>query len=50
MERIQSDAGNACEKAEKNNLMKLTKRLKYGECLGREESVKRVKKKKIRDK
>ena len=29
MERLQSEAGNACKKAEKLKLMKLAKRLKY---------------------
>ena len=31
MERLESEAGNACEKTKKLNLMKLTKRLKYRE-------------------
>ena len=42
MERLQSEAGNDCEKDEKLNLMKLTKRLRYREYLRRLKYVKRV--------
>ena len=33
MEPMESEPGIACEKAEKVRLMKLIKRLKYGECV-----------------